>query len=180
MTTIYCTKKVVEEAGFAGDLVRDSDSDSPLTGWYAHLFFRKRKKCLIFTNVRTLYSFVAESVSRSDIRTLDKLFRKELNRLLFYEEFSADVMVRMIVETENIKFGKASNRSVLGSMNDLIKQHMGYTERLEGEGRADLVAVNRQINRTPMGAMKYAFPIEKFKEALGFGTSKEKFVDFLV
>ncbi|MFA5168399.1 MAG: hypothetical protein WC530_07705 [Candidatus Omnitrophota bacterium] len=175
MAIIYCTRKVVKEAGLSeAQLAKALGEDLPIGSWHVHLFFRRKEKCLIFTNTRTLYSFVVENVKRADVRDLAPLFRKELNRSLFYEEFSAEAMGEVARETGTVQFARASNRSVLSSMNDLIRQHDGYTETLEEKGREDLVAVNRQINRTPMGAMQYAFPVERFKELLGIKTDKKK------
>lgn len=175
MATIYCTRKAAKEADLSeAQLTKDPQDDSPLGSWHAHLFFRRRKKCLIFTNTRTLYSFVVENVKRADARNLAALFRKELRRSLFHEEFSAEIMRKVTSETENIQFARASNRSVLSSMNDLIWQHDGYAETVEEQGREDLVAVNRQINRTPMGAMQYALPVERFKELLGVPYDRKK------
>jgi len=175
MTILYCTRKTVKEAGFAEAwLQKNTQEGSFLESWHVHLFFRYRKKCLIFTNTQTLYSFVAENVKRAEVRNLAALFRKELSRSLFYEEFSAEIMKKVNSATENIQFARASNRSVLSSMNDLIWQHDGCTETLEEKGCEDFIAVNRQINRTPMGAMKYALPVERFKELLGIKADKTK------
>jgi hypothetical protein len=175
MATIYCTRKAAKEAGLSEvQLVENPHDDSPLGSWHINLFFRRRKKCLIFTNTRTLYSFVVENVKRAAVRDLAVLFRKELRRSLFHEEFNAEIMKRVTSATENIQLARASNRSVLSSMNDLIWQHDGYTETVEEQGCEDLVAVNRQINRTPMGTLQYALPVEKFKELLGIPYDRKK------
>ena len=175
MAILYCTRKAVKEAGLAEAQLRSNAQEcSFLESWHVHLFFRCGKKCLIFTNTQTLYSFVVESVKRADVRNLAALFRKELSRSLFHEEFNAEIIRKVTFATENIQFARASNRSVLSSMNDLIWQHDGYTETVEEQGREDLVAVNRQINRTPMGAMKYALPVERFKKLLGIPVDKKK------
>lgn len=175
MAILFCTRKTVKEAGLSeAQLMKDAYVNSPFGSWHVHLFFRRRKKCLIFTNTETLYSFVVENVKRADVRNLATLFQKELKRSLFHEEFNAEIMRKVTSAIENIQFARASNRSVLSSMNDLIWQHDGYTETVEEQGREDLVAVNRQINRTPMGAMKYALPVERFKQLLGIKTGKEK------
>lgn len=168
MAVLYCTRKAAKEAGLSeAQLTKDPQDDSPLGSWHVNLFFRRRKKCLMFTNTRTLYSFVVENVKRAAVKDLASLFRKELQRSLFHEEFSAEIIRKVTPANENIQFARASNRSVLSSMNDLIWQHDGYAETVEEQGREDLVAVNRQIDRTPMGMLKYAFPVEKFKELFG-------------
>lgn len=87
MAIIYCARKAVKEAGLAeAQLTKDPQDDSPLGSRHVHLFFRCRKKCLIFTNTGTLYSFVVENVKRASARDLAALFRKELSRSLFHEK----------------------------------------------------------------------------------------------
>lgn len=174
MAILYCTRRAAKEAGLSETQLNGIPDESFFGSWHINLFFRRRKKCLIFTNTRTLYSFVVENVKRAAVKDLAALFRKELQRSLFHEEFSAEIIRKVTSATENIQFARASNRSVLSSMNDLIWQYGGYTETVEEQGREDLPAVNRQINRTPMGMLKYAFPVEKFKELLGVPYDRKK------
>jgi hypothetical protein len=60
------------------------------------------------------------------------------------------------------------HRSVLGSMNDFVRQLEFFISRFGGLDRTDMLAVNMQINRTPMGTFKkYGFPIAKLYELFG-------------
>ncbi len=69
-------------------------------------------------------------------------------------------------EYEKITFAKTVSKSVLGSMNDLAFQ---YEYHILGDGgfdRIKILQVNQKINRTPMGALKYKYPIEVLKKLL--------------
>lgn len=52
-------------------------------------------------------------------------------------------------------------------MNDLVNQSDFLIYRAGGLDKADILVVNMQINRIPMGALKYQYPIEKLYERLG-------------
>jgi hypothetical protein len=70
-----------------------------------------------------------------------------------------DVFETMIAPAaDSVSFCKASDRSVLGSINELVFQatcdflETGYP----------LVLVNRRINRIPMSRLKYCLAVEEF------------------
>jgi hypothetical protein len=65
---------------------------------------------------------------------------------------------------------KAVNRSVLGSMNDFAKACSWVIYRDGGLANYSASELNAFLRRTPMGAIEYAFPIEKTHERLGTRT----------
>lgn len=69
-------------------------------------------------------------------------------------------------EYHEIGFAKTVSKSVLGSMNDFAYQ---YEAHIIGDGGFDnikILQLNQKINRTPMGALKYKYPIETLKKLL--------------
>ena len=52
-------------------------------------------------------------------------------------------------------------------MNDFVKQYEFFISRFGGLNRADMLIVNMQINRIPMGALKYGYPIAKVYDLFG-------------
>jgi len=52
-------------------------------------------------------------------------------------------------------------------MNDFVNQYNFSISRFGGLDGADMLAVNMQINRIPMGALKYRYPIDKLYELFG-------------
>ena len=90
MLILRLTNKVLKEFGKEQpELVEVSENVPALDEWYVNLFHLNRRKYLLFTNAGSLFSFVAGGISRKNVRNLPELFRKELSRTLFYEEFSA-------------------------------------------------------------------------------------------
>lgn len=66
-------------------------------------------------------------------------------------------------ECESILYGNTNSKSVLGSMNDLA---FHYKHHIQSEGGAHSYAVPSiigKLNRMPMGALEYVYPIEALK-----------------
>jgi hypothetical protein len=72
------------------------------------------------------------------------------------------VYLRFIVPaTGSVRFGKSLNRSVTGSMNDLIR-HATYWL---AQGDVSPFDAGLKLNEIPMSALEYANPLEAFKAA---------------
>ncbi len=166
MKTIHCTKKLLKELKddtlFVLPNVKNMDN-SGLGNWHCNIFRYKRRKCLIFTNEKNLYTFFVFGVIKENLLNFSVLFLKKLIENLTFEGIESGVIKKIISGYNQIGISKTFNRSVLGSMNDL-KYHFEFLADREGsvEG-AHLLKINQKINRIPMGALKYAYPIEELK-----------------
>jgi hypothetical protein len=69
-------------------------------------------------------------------------------------------------EYQEIGFAKTVSKSVLGSMNEFAFMYEYLIRQEEGIENVRILDVNRQINRTIMGAIKYQHPIEALKKLL--------------
>ena len=132
-----------------------SESTEGLGNWYANLLRIERKKCLLFTNEKSLYSFLIPKVKKENLKNIEEEFLINLSYNLQYEGFGLDVINRVMQEYEDIGFAKTSNRQVLGSMNQLAFEYEVLVEQKEGLENIRILELNKQINRTIMGALKY-------------------------
>src|SRR5699024_6872149 len=120
MPIIRCTKKLQREMGLRPeDLSMAEPESSPLNAWYANLLYIDRRKCVLFTNDRTLFNFIVPAISRAEIRNLGGVFLSHLSGALNEVGLPKAVVERIMTESLNVTYGNTSNRSVLGSMNDL-------------------------------------------------------------
>jgi hypothetical protein len=132
--------------------------DDPLLDWTANLFRLSRWQCLILTNSASLYSVIFPGRGITNEQAFVGRGLKSLRDSLFLDGM-LDVFETMIAPAaDSVSFCKASDRSVLGSINELVFQatcdflETGYP----------LVLVNRRINRIPMSRLKYCFGVEEF------------------
>ena len=164
MQLIRCTQKLLKELrvkptevepefGYIGD-------------WHANLLRFERRKCVLFTNSRTLYSIFIPGLKRPDFARLDEIFRQSLFRRLRIEGFSQFQIEKALDEYQRLHFSKTNNRSVLGSMTDIAFQIEAYITSSGGMKFIDLDAINDELNRIPMGALDYKYSIEVLKDKL--------------
>jgi hypothetical protein len=104
----------------AGKLPAEPLHENPLVDWSAHLFVTDRTQYILVSNTRSLYSVVmyGQGVTNDDLfikRALDNL-RDCLNA-----DGQSSVYERFIAPSSGlVRFAKASDRAVTGSMNELI------------------------------------------------------------
>lgn len=167
MRLIHCTQKLLRELN-----VMPTDPDAAQVGseeignWYANLLRFNRRKCLLFTNERTLYSFFIPGVLKKDLLNIHSLFLMHLSYNLQYEGFGAEVTERVLGEYREIGFAKTRSRSVLGSMNDLKRGYEFEIIRAGGVENLNVLDANQKANETPLSAIKYNSPIEEMKRIL--------------
>jgi hypothetical protein len=160
MTLLRCTKKLRNEMGLSPMDLSGQQHESPLGDWYAHLFFQDRKKCLLFAAEKTLLTFLVTDVKRDQIRQLDVLFRDGLFRLLLDEGFQPTQANPIFDACRTIEYVATADRSMTGSVNELVKDAQFWLGQLGGPATADITALNRKLNRIPMKRIGYGQAIE--------------------
>ncbi len=165
MAVIQCTKKLLTELK-----VEDSGATiptSPLGSWHANLLTLDRRKCVLFTNDLTRYSFLVTGLRKPDFQVLDEVFRQSLFKSLINDGFNQEQIEKVLDEIREISFTKTSSRSVLGSMND-IADIIKWTLPAEGGlANTDTVALMKKMNRMLMKPIGYKYAVEVLREALG-------------
>jgi len=159
MQYIRCTKKLLNELKVKLPNEKKAQFGF-IGGWHANLLRIERRKCVLFTNDKTLYSFFVPGLKKPEFNHFDELFRQYLFKSLMNEGFSQLQIERVLSEYLTIVFGKTNNRSVLGSMTDLSFQLEYQIKASGGLSYLDLVALNKQINRIPMKAIHHKYSID--------------------
>jgi hypothetical protein len=142
--------------------------ENPYADWSAHLFTADRAQYVILTNTKSLYSVVMLGTGITDYgefigRALDCLreFLTDDGQAFVYQRFIAP-------SSASVRFAKALDRSVTGSINELVK----FATLWLVEGDIAPHEVGFRLNDIPMSAIArsksegYGKPKEAFK-ALG-------------
>lgn len=167
MALIHCTQKLLKELGNPPLQSPDNEpSKEGLGNWYANLLRIDRRKCILFTNEKTLYSFLIPKVKKENLKNIIDEFLFNLNVNLQAEGFSLEVINRVMQEYTDIGFAKTASRHVLGSMNELTFQYEVIIQDYEGLENVRILEINKEVNRTIMGGIKYLHPIESLQELL--------------
>jgi Domain of unknown function (DUF6933) len=160
--TFRCSQKARDLMGLRDrDLSDETDGD--FAEWFVDLATIERHRCLLFAHKVTLYSFWAIAVRKPDLLRFEGLFRHHAIATLSADGFQASEIGRLL-STPGHRFAKTNSRPVTGSMNDHIQSSRWFIEQDGGLTVADVGAINRRMNRTPMGALAPGqdmdFPIE--------------------
>jgi len=119
---------------------------NPFTDWSAHLFTAERRQYVLVANTASLYSVVMPGRGITDVKSFIRRIRLALRQLLSIEGY--DRLYWTIIESEmdSVVVSKALNRSVIGSINDLV---FGAQHFLAGNERT-LIEVSLLLNETPL------------------------------
>lgn len=168
MVVLRCTLKLLKELRVKdNDLVQESGDPSLLGDWYANILSIERRKCVLFTNAETLFTFVAVGLRRQAFDQIGDVFRNRLEESLREEGIPADRVDKVLMEHENLPLGKTESRSVLGSMNDFANCLKRYITSESGLMHGDLPSIQRRLNDMPMGAIGYSSGSQEIRKRLG-------------
>jgi hypothetical protein len=139
--------------------VKSLPADSnPFADWSAHLFTADRVQYILMTNTLSLYSMLMYGKGVTD----DNQFLSQMTS--YMGEFIRDcghafLFERLIApSTARVAFSKPLNRSVTGSMNELVLQ----ARFLIIEQKMSPYDTSFQLNNVPMSYLKYDNPREAF------------------
>ncbi len=139
-------------------IVALSPHDDPFLDWTANLFMVSRWQCIILTNSQSLYSVIIRGKGVTNEAAFVEQGLKSLGENLARDGFFGLFETRIAPAAHSIRFCKAGDRRVLGSMKELVFLakcdliEMGYP----------LTLVNHRLNRIPMSKLKYRYSVEEF------------------
>lgn len=146
----------------AGKLSEMPLAENPYADWSCHLFTAGRTQFIIVCNTASLYSCVMFGKGITDD---SRFIERALTSIReFMEDDGQQLAYRKFIkpEGETVSFSKALNRSVTGSMNDLVYHaKMWLIERELSPHDTGFT-----LNNIPMSAMSYKNPREAFKSLI--------------
>ena len=153
------------KAGTLRTLILD---ENPFADWSAHLFVADRTQYILLSNTKSLYSTVMYGKGITDDgyfieRALSNIreFMEDYGQEFIYQRFIAPA-------SASVRFAKALNRSVTGSINELIQQAAAWL----AEGDVSPFDVGSRLNDTllsilaPNRSSSYGTPRDALKALL--------------
>ena len=165
MAILRCTRKLLNEIKI--EPFENNELLDEFGSWHCNLLRIDRRKCVLFTHDQTLYSFLVQGLTKPDFMNFNEVFREKLFKNLLNEQLPQNQIERFLTNNQIIEYTKTNNRSVLGSMNDLTFQLKYKIQDIGGLVDANILELNRDLNRTPMSALKEIFSIDELKRFLG-------------
>jgi hypothetical protein len=166
MRLIHCTQKLLKELGSPPLQSPDTSPNTGLGNWYANLLRIDRRKCILFTNEKTLYSFLMPKVKKENLMNIINEFLFNLNINLQAEGFPLEVINRVLSEYTDMGFAKTASKTVLGAMTQLMFEIEVLIEMKDGLENVKVLEMNKDINRSLMRGSRHLHPIEMLQELL--------------
>lgn len=167
---LQLTKKA--QAFVGAQTLLNADPEDAFLCWHVNLFYLNGKKSLLITHTESLYSVFLYSVTKKELPSILTRIKTQLIEQMYRDNFSAPQMHYVTDPLIDILHAKTSNRSVLGTMNDMvfaIKTHAYH------KNTTDAFYLSSIVNHTPYKRHKYAYTKDEFKYQidLKMGISKE-------
>jgi len=164
MATLRCTKKLLSELKIKPlDSIQSSDN---FGSWHANILRVDRRKCVLFTHDKSLYTFLVPGLTKPHFQKFKEVFRQNLFKCLLAENLPQIHIEIFLGNIKEIEICKTNNRRVLGSMNDLALQLKYQIENEGGLLKTDISKLNRDLNRIPMSAIEEIYSIYEVKRLL--------------
>jgi hypothetical protein len=164
---IHCTQKLLKEMGLSKKaLPPSSPSSKGLGNWYANLIRISHYKYILFTNELTLFSFVVFPVKKKEVLELENLFRIHLHFSLRDEGIPESTQWLIFEDYRQIEYAPTQNRSVLGSMNDIIIGFECFLDEEPSVSPLIIRQINKELNRSIHKTIDYDQPIERLIQEL--------------
>lgn len=126
--------------------------------WYANLFTAQRVQYILTTNAASLFSVVIHGRGLTDSSDYIRQFLVELGGHL--DDLELRVVHERVIRPNSgeVNLAKTADRSVLGSMNDMVKLCKFKLE----DGESSPWQLSKDLNETPFGAIGYNSPRDVF------------------
>jgi hypothetical protein len=165
MLTVQCTQKLSEKLNVPIENI-DFNEINPLYSWHANLFVFNRKNGVILMNNQTYYNIVLFGLKKEQFNQFGRIAIDAIRDNFAAEGFASQVIERYLTNAETLLYTKTHDRSILGQMNDLIFMTQCFLEDCRSDEQIDIIALNKQNNRTPMIKRKHSRAINALKESL--------------
>ena len=166
---VRVSAKLGKKIGSSPDRVLPADPN-PFADWSAHLFTAERTQYILISNTASLYSMVMFGRGiTDDCRFLDRV-TSYMGRFLRADEHGFIFERLIIPRLERVSFSKALNRSVIGSMNDLVFQAQFHLI----EGVMSPFDVSFRLNEVPLSCLEHVTPRASFQHLAAPSTEESK------
>jgi hypothetical protein len=164
MKIIRCTKKLIKELGV--DPEENICAESWLESWHANSFTIDGEKCVIITNDATLYTLFLCGLRREDFQNFSFIVNEYFFKSLMTDGLSQPLIEKALAVGDDVVFTGSTDKAVMGSTHYFRQRIERICETNGGFENCCSLEIQKAINRTPIKAINYQYPVEKFFERL--------------
>ncbi len=158
MFYLHCTKKLLDR--IKPEISVPGKSGTALGNWYATILFWKPQVALLVSE-RTLLPVL---VPLAPAATLARRFPAQLALVLQKHDAPSEFIAQEVWRMDTVQYAKTANRSVVGSLNEFVRQAEFWLAAYAYEkgDDDDLLAISAKLAETPCSPL-YKGPISPDK-----------------
>jgi hypothetical protein len=158
MFHLHCTKKLLDR--IKPEIVAPGQSDATLGNWYATVLFWKPQVALLVSE-RTLLPVL---MPLAPVATLGRRFPGQLALALKEQGVPPEFIAQEVWRMDQVRYAKTANRSVVGILNEFVKQAEFWLAAYAYEkgDDDDLLAISAKLAETPCSPL-YKGPVSPDK-----------------
>lgn len=149
MTTLRCSAQLLRRVGLAG---AEAPASGQLGDWYARIVATRPRHLVLCTNERSLLCVVIPLAPQHKL--LDR-FVEAAQRRINQIAAPADARMKERTALAGVRLGRATNRSVIGSMNEFTYAIDAWLAHRSGD---DLEALGLWLCDTPCFPLSTTWP----------------------
>lgn len=159
---LRCTSRLLDFMGAKPSIAdREPDGDD----WNGTAFWMEGRKCVLLVQAVTLYSAIALDIRVGDLRPPGGFVFTQIVRALDRDELPRDTFGA--IDAHDVRLARTLDRSVVGSMNDMVQVIRHITSSMGGLAHCDPAEVHVVLHGMPNGARGYATPLELVRAYAG-------------
>lgn len=144
---IHCTKKLAAKLPAVSS--EKLDESTSLGSWHANLYTIDRRNCLLFCHDDTRYTLFLPGLRKTHFTELDRWFKELYAASLAYMGMSDNQVRRAELALGPVGFDSRTDRSVLGSLNQMRYMVDGRVAEVEDVMLLNPLSVNRWLCHYP-------------------------------
>lgn len=167
---IHCTKRLAKRLQDHKTVHTEAQTEtSPLGSWHANLYYADGYECVLYTNDKTRYSIFIPGMVESQFKHFDECFKGIFTATLFYQGLSKNEVKHAEFALGKIDYDTATNRSVMGTQNSLLRMIDARVSRSEHVMSMDIMDLSLFLNEVPTRGKDLdgvIFPEEEMKKLI--------------
>ena len=145
---IHCTRKLANKLPEVSPV--SVEEDSPLGSWHANLYVIDRRNVLLFCHDDTRYTLFLPGMRKLHFYDLGRWFRELFTASLAYMGVPDNLVKRAELVLGPIRFDSCTDRSVLGSLNQMKFMLDARVSEVEDVMQLNPLSVNRWLCHYPV------------------------------
>ncbi len=147
-TVLHCTRKL---AGKLSDISAPAPVETgPLGSWHANLYTIDRRNCVLFCHDATRYTVFIPGLRKAQFAELGRWFKEAFLASLAYMGLADHRVRRAELALSAVRFDTNTNRSVLGSLNQMKFMLDGRVAEVEDVMLLNPLSVTRWLCHYPV------------------------------